>query len=243
MVVLSHGLHAAAEVDPRRADGTPPQGIERARTALGERQEIPLRSLVEPAEQRQDLVADQPALRLRVGRVGAERKPDVFAVRLRLVAPDAEQRADDAVLAPGLDPAGLPARHQPVENGLDLVGCRVAGGAQPAGRERVAEVTQLGLGRGRRSLHDLGAEDVGAEPRVLVRLVAAQTMVHVQRGDRVPELAHRVPQRARVRTARDETRHVAAGRDQVVPADLLLDAIEEVHRPIVAAGAPGRRRP
>ena len=139
MVVLSHGLHAAAEVDPRRADGTPRQRIERARTALGERKEIPLRSLVEPAEQGQDLVADQPALRLRVGRVGAEREPDGLAVRLRLVAPDAEQRADDAVLALGLDPAGLPARHQPVDDGLDLVGCRVAGGAQPVGRERVAE--------------------------------------------------------------------------------------------------------
>ena len=84
------------------------------------------------------------------------------------VAPDAEQRPNDPVLSLRLDPAGLPARHQTVDDGLDLVGGRVARGAEPVGRERVAELAQLSLGRGRRSLHDLRPEGTGAELRVLV---------------------------------------------------------------------------
>ena len=46
----------------------------------------------------------QPARRVRIGRVLAEREPLGAAVRLSLVAPETEQRADDAVRAPRLDP-------------------------------------------------------------------------------------------------------------------------------------------
>ena len=92
--------------------------------------------------------------------------PTAFAVRLRLVAPDAEQRPNDPVLPLRLDPAGLAARHQTVDDGLDLVGGRVAGGAQPVGRERVAELAQLGLRRG-------GGASTTSAPRMAQNLASS----------------------------------------------------------------------
>src|SRR4030095_717245 len=83
-------------------------------------------------------------------------------------------------------------------------------------------------------------------------------MVHVQRGDRVTELPQRVPKAGGVGSTRDEAEHVATGRDQVVSADLLLDAaakLDLVHDAIFACAAraptprttppsaPPRRRP
>ena len=92
---------------------------------------------MELPEQRQDLVADQAALRVRVGRVDAELEPLAAAVRLGLVPPDGQQRMDDAVLPPRLDPGGGAARGEPVDDRLDLVRGGVAGRAQD-GRARAS---------------------------------------------------------------------------------------------------------
>src|SRR5581483_9982110 len=93
----------------------------------------------------------------------------------------------------------------------------------------VAQLPQRRLGRAARGgLHDLGAEALGAEARVLVRLGAAQAVVDVQRRDAVAELAQRVVEAGRVGAAGDEAEHLAARLDQLVPADVLFDAREEL---------------
>ena len=63
---------------------------------------------------------------------------------------------------------------------------------------------------------------------VLVRLGAAEPVVHMERRDAVAELAERVPEAGRVGPAGDEREHLAAGRNQVVTADLLLDPRTQV---------------
>ena len=147
------------------------------------------------------------------------------AVRLGLVAPAVEQRPDDAVRRGAGRSPGRAARDDSVEDGLDLVGGGVARRAQPVGRERVADLAQLVLGRPAAAVDDLGAEHVAAERRVLLRLRSAQSVVDVQRRDLVAELAQRVPEAGRVGAARDEAGHLAAGRDQPVPADVGLDRL------------------
>ena len=77
------------------------------------------------------------------------RRPSARSTPVGLLAPERQQRADDAVLAARLDPGRVPARDEPVEDGLDLVGGGVAGRAQPVRRERVAQLAQLGLARPR----------------------------------------------------------------------------------------------
>ena len=72
-----------------------------------------------------------------------------------------------------------------------------------------------------------------AEACVVVGLGAAQAVVRARR-DAVR--AEDVPERGRVGAAGDEAGHVAAGRDQVVPADVLLDA--RAPCPIVAEAVP-----
>ena len=79
----------------------------------------------------------------------------------------------------------------------------MAGRAQPVGRERVADLAQLVLGRPAAAVDDLGAERLAAEARVLVRLAPAQAVVDVQRRDAVAELAER---RARGRSSRRRRR-------------------------------------
>jgi hypothetical protein len=59
---------------------------------------------METPQQRQDLVADQAALRAGIARVDPECQPLGRAVGLRLGAPDGEERVDDAVGAARLDP-------------------------------------------------------------------------------------------------------------------------------------------
>ena len=51
----------------------------------------------------------------------------------------------------------------------------MAGRPQTVGRERVAAITQLGLGR-HGPLHDLGSESVAAEAGVLIRLRPSQAV-------------------------------------------------------------------
>ena len=83
----------------------------------------------------------------------------------------------------GLIPVVVPARREPVEDRLDLVARRVAGGAQRAGPLRVADVPQPGLAEpAPGGPHDLGAERLGAEARVRVGLLAAQPVVDVERA-------------------------------------------------------------
>jgi hypothetical protein len=85
---------------------------------------------MEAAERGQDLPADQATQRIVVRRVDAEREALGAAVRLSLVAPHVQERPDDAVGALRPDSRRRPARREPVEDGLDLVGSRVPGCAQ-----------------------------------------------------------------------------------------------------------------
>src|SRR5260370_1897901 len=124
-VVLAHGLDAGAEIDAFRAFGRREQlsELRRQRRARIERAEdVLICRRMQQAQQRQDLVADEPALRVRVARVDAEGEPLGGAVLLRLGAPHGEQRMDDAVLAARVDPGRAAAGGEPVEDRLDLVG-------------------------------------------------------------------------------------------------------------------------
>ena len=192
---------------------------------LGEAQQVLLRARVEPPEQREISSRMRPRFvsGFELSRRGVS--PSACAVGLGLLAPERQQRTDDAVLAPRLDPARDAARDEPVEDGLDLVRGGVAGRAQAVAGEGVAHLAQgvFGRPRGRRCLDDLGAEHFAAVASVLLGLGPAETVVDVQGGDAVPELAQRVPEAGRVGAAGDECRHVAAGRNQLVPADVLLD--------------------
>src|SRR4051812_16491910 len=101
---------------------------------------------MEAAERRQDLPADQTPQGFVVRRVDAEVEALGAAVGLRVVTPHRQERPDDAVLALRPNSGGRPARGEPVEDGLDLVGGGVPGGAKPISRERVAKVPELLLG-------------------------------------------------------------------------------------------------
>jgi len=59
-------------------------------------------------------------------------------------------------------------------------------------------------------------------------------VVDVQRRDAVAKLAQRVEETRRVRSAGDEAEDVAAGLDQVVAANVRLDALEKLQRGITA---------
>jgi hypothetical protein len=53
-------------------------------------------------------------------------------------------------------------------------------------------------------------------------------VVDVQRLHVEPELAERVEEAGRVRAARNEAQDVATRRDQVVPADVRFDPVQEL---------------
>src|SRR5436305_5044377 len=89
-------------------------------------------------EQRQDLLADEAAHGVGVARVLAMADPDGLAVRDRFVVPERQKRADDAILAPGLDAGRATARHQAVEDRLDLVRSGMPGSAEALGGDRIA---------------------------------------------------------------------------------------------------------
>ena len=237
--VFADDLAAAAEVEPGRAVDRVEQldELRRRGLAVGEAEQVALRGRVQAAQEGQDLLADQAALRAGVRAVAPEVEPLGEAVRLGVLTPAAEERADDAVRAAPVDLPGRSARDDAIEDGLDLVRRRVARRAQPVGRERVADLAPLVLGASSAAVDDLGAEDVAAERGVLVRLAPAQAVVHVQRRDLVAELAQRVPEAGGVRSARDEARDRAAGRDQLLLADVGLDRFSEdlgVHSDSVA---------
>src|SRR5947199_372492 len=110
---------------------------------------------IDDARDRDDLVAphnEGPRLALRAGDLRVDEHvldllaPPGAAVGLRLLAPELQERTDDAVLALGLDPAGDAARYEPVEDGFDLVARGVPGRAQAIREEGVADPPQLVLG-------------------------------------------------------------------------------------------------
>ena len=100
-------------------------------------------------EEREDLVADQAPLRVRVGGIDAERKTVLSAVRLRLLPPEREQRTDDAILASLPDSLAVAGGDEPVKDRLDLIRGRMACRPQSMTLgERVAEISQACLCRG-----------------------------------------------------------------------------------------------
>jgi len=139
-VVLADDLASAAEVEARRAVDRVEQldELRRGRLAVSEPEQVALRGRMQPAQERQDLVADQATLRAGVRAVAAEVEPLGEAVRLGVLAPTAEERPDDPIRAAPIDLARRAARDDAVENGLDLVRRGVAGGAEPVGCERIA---------------------------------------------------------------------------------------------------------
>jgi hypothetical protein len=199
---------------------------------------------VQAPQERQDLLADQAALGVAVRGVAAGRQPDGAAVRVGLLATDAEERPDDAVLAAPLDPARSAARDEAVEDRLDLVGRRVAGGAEPVGGEGVANLSQLVLSRAvacrAAAVDDLGAEDLAAKARILIGLVAPEAVIDVQRRHAVAELAQDVPEAGRIRPGGDEADDLAARRDQVSRANVALDPLAKLRR-IHSRSVPQRR--
>src|SRR5215211_1110658 len=191
-VVLANRLDPAAEVDALRGCGVRKQLGERGRqrVALFERaQQVLVGCGMDPAEERQDLVADQPSDGARVRRVFAKRQAVLRAVAARLASPDAEKGADDTVLTLGLDSFRGAARDEAVEDRLDLVREGVAGCSKTIGREAVADPPELVFGASARPVDDVGAEVLAAEACVVVGLRTAQVVVHVQCRDGVAELA------------------------------------------------------
>ena len=94
------------------------------------------------------------------------------------------------------------------------------------------------------AVDDLRPEQLAAKARVLLRLLAAQAVVHVQRRDAVAELPQHVPQAGRIGAAGDEAGHLRSGLDQLELADKGLDALSKVrwlHPLIVASKSAGLR--
>src|SRR5438270_13538458 len=101
---------------------------------------------MELAQPRQDLVADQATLRVRIRRVDTKLEPLGAAISVRLLAPDLEQRTHDAVLALRLDSARRAARDEAIQDGLHLIAGGVPGRAKPIACDRVADLAELVLG-------------------------------------------------------------------------------------------------
>ena len=162
---------------------------------------------MELPQEREDLVPDQASLGVPVGRVAPEVEADGQAVRLGLVPPAVQERADDIVVSAPVDLAGRAAGDDSVENGLHLVGGRVPGCPQTVGRERVADPAPVVLRLPAAAVDDLRAEHVAAERGVVVGFLPAKTVVHVQRRDAVAELSQHVQEAGGVGSARHETSH------------------------------------
>ena len=169
------------------------------------REDVPLGGRVQLPQERDDLPPDQAARRCRRSRSRA-RKSSPSARQYASVS--SRQTVSSGRTTPSSRrtriPVVVPLDDEPEEDRLDLVGGGVPRRAQPVGGDRVAQVAQLGLGPARRGrVHDLRAEGLAAEARVLVGLGAAQAVVHVQRGDPVAERARA---RARGRSSRRRRR-------------------------------------
>ena len=129
----------------------------------------------------------------------------LLAVASRVGAPDAEQRADDAVLALRLD-ALRAFRSSRAGRGSSRPGPRACGRWRGGGRSRSRSGSAAARLRSRRR-----APSTTSAPRRSRQKrasssdsVAAQAVVHVQRRDGVAELAEHVPEAGRVGAAGDE---------------------------------------
>src|SRR5579862_249714 len=244
-LVLAHRLDPTAEVDALRADGCVEQLCEGARQCaafLERTEDVGARTGMQSLEERQQLIADQAAFRVPIRRVGAEGERARVAVGLGLLAPEREQRTDNAVFAARLDSLRVAARREAKEDRLDLVARGVTRRAQPIGCERVAQLAQLVLaGAQGRDADDLGAELLDAETRVRIRLLTPQTVVDMQGGDAVAELPQRTPEAGRVGAPAHQAEHLSARLDQLMPADVLLDAPQHVQGHSVAVTRSAHR--
>ena len=214
-------------------------------------QDVLARGRVDPLEQRQDLVADQPAHGAGVRRVDAGRRRPRSRQKASV---SSRQSGSSGRTTPSsrraLIPLRVPARHEPVEDRLDLVARGVAGRAQRARALRVAERRAAPpRSRPAPSARTTSAPSSSAQKRAsAVRLGAAQPVVDVERRDAVAELAEREGEAGRVGAARDEAEHLAAGLDQLVAADVRLDPREQrpsaevSHSPVRARRASPRAR-
>src|SRR5215468_6296440 len=111
--------------------------------------------------------------------------------------------------------------------------------------DAVADLAQLILACRARPIDDLCPHDLATETGVLVGVMSAQAVIDVQRRDAVAELAEHVPGAGRVGAARNEDGHVAAWRDELQPAGVVLHPGAELggfHRRIVAICARAIRR-
>src|SRR6266516_2901268 len=225
-VVLTDELNAVAEIESLRADGRGDQ-LREGRLGRGAllqgAEEVLVGGRMNLTQERQDPFADEAARRVAVRAVHAVGESVGAAVGHGLVAPERQERSDDAVFALRLDPGGAAARDEPVEDRLDLIGGRVAGGAQPVGREAVTNLAQLLLRPSAAAVDDLGAHQLAAKARVFLGLLPAQTVVDVKRRDAIAQLAQEVPGAGRVGAAGDEHCHIS-GRNQLEPTDVILHA-------------------
>ena len=119
----------------------------------------------------------------------------------------------------------------------------MAGRSEPVARDRVAQLAQLRLGQAR-------ARPARRPPRRARSRRSARPPRNRRRAGlwftcsaeyRVAERAQRVPEAGRVGAARDEAADLAAGLDQPVPADVLLDALAQRRR-VHALILPEERR-
>src|SRR5262249_46337851 len=147
-------------------------------------EEVLVRSRMKPAEQRQDLVADQTAPRVAVRRVGSEREPGGAAVLLRLLPPEPQKRMDDTKVVAGLDSGRGATRDEAVQDRRNLVGGGMTGRAQALARDRIAQGAELRLCHSCSvELDDFGAELRRAKVGVGFGLLVAAFVVHVKRGN------------------------------------------------------------
>ncbi len=90
--------------EPASESSSSASGGGSVRRGLERPEQVLARAGMDALEERQHLVPDQPADGGRIRRVGAPLEPALPAVGLGLLAPEAQQRAHDPVLAPDLDP-------------------------------------------------------------------------------------------------------------------------------------------
>ena len=91
-------------------------------------------------------------------------------------------------------------------------------------------ISLTGFSRSGFDARDLGSERLGAERGVGVGVGAAETVRDVQRPDPVAERAEHVPEARRVGSPGHEAGHVAAGLDQTLRPDVVVDAAPDCGR-------------
>ena len=113
------------------------------------------------------------------------------------------------------------------------------GGAEAVAGRLVANPTELLLrAPAPARVDDLRSQRLAAEAGVLVRFPTAEPVVDVQCAHVVADRAQGVPQARRVGAAGNEAGYGSAGRDEAMPANVLLDPRAKlgcVHAVIVAA--------